>query len=350
MEEFLQIAPHSLAIVLSRVDGGRESPGASEKLQRHHTGYEIFADFKAENMQHFWNKKVTDAVAETFFLGWIDEHVLLIQGKEDHLEVLREGWMRRSLKPPRGFEIKCLGRNAEGSGLCLVPSGLTCVLLGVLSAELRSSSVGVDRVVEMIACRTCRSVYRMLASPVGAACLEPLGPGPPPKVTLADGKEMLLLTCWRWAGIALVAVETGNLSIVGVGMKTPPIATALVENRDRRRTLGAQDHSRHDAISALHPNRSFHTQPHCPAQTVPSVWQKLRQRTLVALPAIERDRAPAEADALWDAAVRERRAERECRVRGSAAAAALAAVSGVPVSLRVSAKELLRVPRAMPPV
>ncbi|KPP64276.1 hypothetical protein Z043_117398 [Scleropages formosus] len=85
MEEFLQIAPHSLAIVLSRVDGGHESPGASEKLQRHHTGYEIFADFKAENMQHFWNKKVTDAVAETFFLGWIDEHVLLIQGKEDHL-------------------------------------------------------------------------------------------------------------------------------------------------------------------------------------------------------------------------------------------------------------------------
>ncbi|XP_025018782.1 storkhead-box protein 1-like [Python bivittatus] len=59
-------------------------------------------------MQHFWNKKVTAAVAETFFLGWIDEQVLLIQGKEEHLEVLREGWMRRSLKPPAGFQIKCL--------------------------------------------------------------------------------------------------------------------------------------------------------------------------------------------------------------------------------------------------
>ncbi|XP_043982708.1 storkhead-box protein 2-like isoform X1 [Gambusia affinis] len=114
MESFLQIAPHSLAIVLAR-DGGAEASAAagvseSDELPRHHTGYEIFADFKAENsQQHIWNQRITEAVSETFFLGWIDEHVLLIQGKEDHLEVLREGWMRRSLNPPRGFTIKCLG-------------------------------------------------------------------------------------------------------------------------------------------------------------------------------------------------------------------------------------------------
>ncbi|KAB1257460.1 hypothetical protein Cadr_000026612, partial [Camelus dromedarius] len=46
----------------------RRSPGTTHRLR-------IFADFKAENMQHFWNKKVTAAVAETFFLGWIDEQV-----------------------------------------------------------------------------------------------------------------------------------------------------------------------------------------------------------------------------------------------------------------------------------
>ncbi|XP_040029664.2 storkhead-box protein 2 isoform X1 [Gasterosteus aculeatus] len=114
MESFLQIAPHSLAIVLSRVGAG-EAVGAagvseSDALPRHHTGYEIFADFKAENtQQHVWNQRISEAVSETFFLGWIDEHVLLIQGKEDHLEVLREGWMRRSLNPPRGFTIKYLG-------------------------------------------------------------------------------------------------------------------------------------------------------------------------------------------------------------------------------------------------
>ncbi|XP_026117193.1 storkhead-box protein 1-like [Carassius auratus] len=110
MEPFLQIAPHSLAIVLSRVVA-EDAPGVTESEQppQHHTGYEIFADFKSLNMKYFWNKMVADAIAETFFLGWIDEHVLLIQGKEDHLEVLREAWMRRSLKPPQGFDIKYLG-------------------------------------------------------------------------------------------------------------------------------------------------------------------------------------------------------------------------------------------------
>lgn len=115
MESFLQIAPHSLAIVLARAGAGEASGAAavseSDELPRHHTGYEIFADFKAENsQQHVWNQRITEAVSETFFLGWIDEHVLLIQGKEDHLEVLREGWMRRSLNPPRGFTIKYLGK------------------------------------------------------------------------------------------------------------------------------------------------------------------------------------------------------------------------------------------------
>lgn len=118
MEKFLQIAPHSLAIVLGPAEApAGERPGAARpappaqprQLARHHIGYEIFADFKAENMQHFWNKKVTAAVAETFFLGWIDEQVLLIQGKEEHLEALREGWTRRALRPPSGFHIRCLG-------------------------------------------------------------------------------------------------------------------------------------------------------------------------------------------------------------------------------------------------
>ncbi|KAK2517780.1 hypothetical protein Q9233_012884 [Columba guinea] len=59
-------------------------------------------------MQHHWDRRATAAVAETFFLGWIDEQVLLVQGKEEHLEVLRQGWARRSLKPPSGFHIKCL--------------------------------------------------------------------------------------------------------------------------------------------------------------------------------------------------------------------------------------------------
>ncbi|TRZ23187.1 hypothetical protein HGM15179_003888 [Zosterops borbonicus] len=114
-ERCLQIAPHSLAIVLDAAGGGRPGgdgagagAGPAEELGRHRIGYEIFADFKRENMQHFWDRRATAAVAETFFLGWIDEQVLLVQGKEEHLEVLRQGWARRSLKPPSGFHIKCL--------------------------------------------------------------------------------------------------------------------------------------------------------------------------------------------------------------------------------------------------
>ncbi|XP_054937419.1 scavenger receptor class F member 2-like [Physeter macrocephalus] len=123
MEKFLQIAPHSLAIVLGPAEGPAgerseaarpASPAQPRQLARHHIGYEIFADFKAENMQHFWNKKVTAAVAETFFLGWIDEQVLLIQGKEEHLEALREGWSRRALRPPSGFHIRCLVHVSSG--------------------------------------------------------------------------------------------------------------------------------------------------------------------------------------------------------------------------------------------
>ncbi|XP_033920708.1 storkhead-box protein 1-like [Melopsittacus undulatus] len=115
-ERCLQIAPHSLAIVLGAAAGGRPGGGGgggggagpAADLGRHRIGYEIFADFKRENMQHFWDRRATAAVAETFFLGWIDEQVLLVQGKEEHLEVLRQGWARRSLKPPSGFHIKCL--------------------------------------------------------------------------------------------------------------------------------------------------------------------------------------------------------------------------------------------------
>ncbi|XP_026216398.1 storkhead-box protein 2 isoform X2 [Anabas testudineus] len=121
MEKFLQIAPHSLALVLSQVcvevgeDPSSPPPPSSSSPpppcvnSQHHAGYEVFANFKAVNMQHFWNKALTHALSEIFFLGWIHEHVLLIQGKEIHLQVLRNGWTRRTLKPPQGFEIKCIG-------------------------------------------------------------------------------------------------------------------------------------------------------------------------------------------------------------------------------------------------
>lgn len=123
MERSVQVAPHSLALVLSQHCAGdgedpplstsstpspSACPSAPDDLQ-HHSGYEVFANFKAVNMQHFWNKALTQALGHIFFLGWIDERVLLIQGKEVHLQVLRNGWTRRTLKPPQGFDIENMG-------------------------------------------------------------------------------------------------------------------------------------------------------------------------------------------------------------------------------------------------
>lgn len=115
MEKFLQIAPHSLALVLGRDNAQRgkaeegEAQSLAVNLEHQRSGYDVFASFKAVNTQHFWNKALTHALSEVFFLGWIQERVLLIQGEEVHLQVLRNGWTRRTLKPPLGFDIKCIG-------------------------------------------------------------------------------------------------------------------------------------------------------------------------------------------------------------------------------------------------
>lgn len=120
METLLHITPHSLALLLTQSSKKTEKDSSSspsnkvevpEKSpeQNHLTGYEVFASFKAVNMQHFWNKALTDALPEVLFLGWIDEQVLLVQGGEVHLQVLRDAWTRRTLNAPQGFDIKSVG-------------------------------------------------------------------------------------------------------------------------------------------------------------------------------------------------------------------------------------------------
>lgn len=78
MEKFLQIAPHSLALVLGRDNAQRgkaeegEAQSLAVNLEHQRSGYDVFASFKAVNTQHFWNKALTHALSEVFFLGWID--------------------------------------------------------------------------------------------------------------------------------------------------------------------------------------------------------------------------------------------------------------------------------------
>ncbi|XP_063817638.1 storkhead-box protein 1 [Pseudophryne corroboree] len=99
-DRVLQLAPASLALVLCRLDG----PG--EEVER---GSHIFQDFQAANARCFWNRRLVRAVLEVSFQGWLESWVLLVQGQSASLEVLRDAWVRRALRPPRGFLITALG-------------------------------------------------------------------------------------------------------------------------------------------------------------------------------------------------------------------------------------------------
>ncbi|XP_066456740.1 storkhead-box protein 1 [Eleutherodactylus coqui] len=97
----VQLAPSSLALVLCRLDG----TGTADEEK----GTQVFQDFQAANARCFWNRRLVRAVAEVSFQGWLESWVLLVQGQSANLEVLRDAWVRRALRPPGGFLITALG-------------------------------------------------------------------------------------------------------------------------------------------------------------------------------------------------------------------------------------------------
>uniref|UniRef100_A0A8C8Z4J8 Storkhead box 1 n=1 Tax=Prolemur simus TaxID=1328070 RepID=A0A8C8Z4J8_PROSS len=100
----VQLAPGSLALVLRRLEaqkaaGGAEGPG----------GRAVFRAFRRANARCFWNARLARAASRLAFQGWLRRGVLLVQAPPACLQVLRDAWRRRALRPPRGFRIRAVG-------------------------------------------------------------------------------------------------------------------------------------------------------------------------------------------------------------------------------------------------
>lgn len=105
----VQLAPGSLALVLSRL----ETPGAAG-VAEDPGGHAVFRAFRRANARCFWNSRLARAASRLAFQGWLRRGVLLVHAPPQSLQVLRDAWCRRALRPPRGFRIRALGECGAG--------------------------------------------------------------------------------------------------------------------------------------------------------------------------------------------------------------------------------------------
>ncbi|XP_002718496.3 storkhead-box protein 1 isoform X1 [Oryctolagus cuniculus] len=100
----VQLAPGSLALVLRRLEA-QEAAGVAEEAG----GRAVFRAFRRANARCFWNARLARAASRLAFQGWLRRGVLLVHAPPACLQVLRDAWRRRALRPPRGFCISAVG-------------------------------------------------------------------------------------------------------------------------------------------------------------------------------------------------------------------------------------------------
>uniref|UniRef100_A0A452R8B4 Storkhead box 1 n=1 Tax=Ursus americanus TaxID=9643 RepID=A0A452R8B4_URSAM len=89
--------------------GAPGSCGAPRGLGRAPDGRAVFRAFRRANARCFWNSRLARAASRLAFQGWLRRGVLLVHAPPASLQVLRDAWCRRALRPPRGFRIRAVG-------------------------------------------------------------------------------------------------------------------------------------------------------------------------------------------------------------------------------------------------
>ncbi|XP_032112052.1 storkhead-box protein 1 isoform X1 [Sapajus apella] len=100
----VQLAPGSLALVLCRLEAQKAAGAAEEPA-----GRAVFRAFRRANARCFWNARLARAASRLAFQGWLRRGVLLVCAPPACLQVLRDAWRCRGLRPPRGFRIRAVG-------------------------------------------------------------------------------------------------------------------------------------------------------------------------------------------------------------------------------------------------
>ncbi|XP_003409347.2 storkhead-box protein 1 isoform X1 [Loxodonta africana] len=103
----MQLAPGSLALVLCRQEPQEGATEAGDTEEP--SGRAVFRAFCRANARCFWNARLARAASRLAFQGWLQRGVLLVHAPPASLQVLRDAWRRRALRPPRGFRIKAVG-------------------------------------------------------------------------------------------------------------------------------------------------------------------------------------------------------------------------------------------------